>query len=209
MKGIDVSENNGYIDWDAVKEAGVEFAIVRCSYGLESKDEMFEYNVNEAHKRGIKTGAYHYSYALDELEAKQEADNCRKVIDEAGVLLELPVFFDMEDADGYKARNGFAFDAEEITAMCKAFIHHIGLNCGVYASESWFDTYIDWKSLGCSVWNAAWNSPTAHFFEDANGNNDGIQGYIWQFTDALYIDGSYFDGNIIYDNVDKAGQDGY
>ena len=170
---------------------------------------MFLENVNEAHERGIKVGAYHYSYALNELEAKQEADNCRDIIERAGVLLELPVFFDMEDADGYKARNGFAFDPEEITAMCKAFKDHVKLHCGVYASESWFDDYIDWKSLGCSVWNAAWCSPTAHFFEDANGDIDGIQGYAWQFTEGLYIAGAYFDGNIIYDNVDKAGQDGY
>ena len=61
----------------------------------------------------------------------------------------------------------------------------------------------------CAVWNAAWCSPTSHFFEDANGNVDGIQGYAWQFTDALYIDGAYFDGNIIYDDVDNAGQAGY
>lgn len=209
MKGIDCSENNGKVDWDAVKEAGVDFAIVRCSYGLSSEDEMFLENVNEAHKRGIKCGAYHYSYSLDEEGARQEAENCKRVIEEAGVLLELPVFFDMEDADHYKANHDFAFGAEEITNMCKAFIDTLGLNCGVYASESWFDDYIDWRLLGCAVWNAAWNSPTAHFFEDANSNNDGIQGYMWQFTDALYIDGAYFDGNIIYDDVDKAGQDGY
>ena len=209
MKGIDCSEHNGNIDWDAVKEAGIEFVIVRCSYGLESKDTLFEHNVEEAHKRGIMCAAYHYSYALNELEAKQEADNCRKVIDDSGVLLELPVFFDMEDADGYKLRNGFAFDSDEITSMCRAFKEHLGLHCGIYASESWLNDYIDWKSLECPVWCASWCSPKAYSFSDADGECDGIRTYIWQFTDMLQIGYSYFDGNIMYDKKDKAGQNGY
>lgn len=209
MRGIDCSENNGRVDWDAVKDAGVEFAIVRSSYGLYSEDETFLENVNQAHNRGIKCGAYHYGYSLDVEGAIQEAKSCRSIIDKAGVLLELPVFYDIEDADGYKVNHGFAFDPDEMTAMCKAFIDNIGLNTGVYTSESWFDDYIDWQALGCSVWCASWCSPTAHFFEDANSNNDGIQGYMWQFTDGLYIAGKYFDGNIIYDERDKAGQRGY
>ena len=42
MKGIDVSENNGSVDWQAVADAGIEFAIVRASYGKTGRDEMFQ-----------------------------------------------------------------------------------------------------------------------------------------------------------------------
>lgn len=186
MKGIDVSENNGVIDWQAVKDAGIEFVMVRSSYGKNSKDEMFLENVNGAHSAGLLVGAYHYSYALNTYDALLEAQNCRAVIEEAGVLLELPVFYDMEDADGYKSRNNFSFDRNLVTEICKTFIGEICLDCGVYASLSWLEDYIDWQSLGCAVWNAQW------------GSQDDLKGYMWQYTDSLCINGKYFDANIKY-----------
>lgn len=185
--GIDVSENNGRVDWQAVAEAGQKFAIVRSSYGRYSKDEDFMRNVDGAHSAGLQCGAYHYSYALTPEQARQEARSCKQIIDEAGVLLELPVFFDMEDADGYKAKHGFDFSAENVTAICKAFLEEIKpLDCGVYASLSWLEDKIDWQGLGCAVWNAQW------------GNSDDIKGYMWQYTSELNIGGKIFDGNILY-----------
>lgn len=187
VKGIDVSENNGFVDWQAVADAGIKFAIVRSSYGRNSRDENFLRNVEGAHSVGLKCGAYHYSYALTPEQAVREAQNCKQAIDEAGVLLELPVWFDMEDADGYKRRYNFDFSAENVTAICRAFLDEIKpLDCGVYASLSWLENYIDWQSLGCAVWNAQW------------GAQDDLQGYMWQYTSNLNIGGKTFDGNIIY-----------
>lgn len=187
MKGIDVSYHNGDIDWQAVADAGIEFAMIRCSYGLQSKDNKFIQNVAGAKAAGLKVGAYHYSYALSVADAIQEAVNCREAIESAGVSLDLPIFFDMEDADRYKERKGFAFDPIEITAMCKAFVDNVGLDCGIYASYSWLTDYIDWRDLGCAVWNAQWSKC------------DDIKGYMWQFTDSLEIGGKLFDGNIKYE----------
>ena len=187
IKGIDVSHHNGMVDWQVVADAGIEFAIIRSSYGLESKDGMLAQNVIGAKAAGLKIGAYHYSYALCVEDTIKEAKNCRGAIDNTGQLLELPIFFDMEDADGYKKRNGFAFDPAEITAMCKTFICNIGLDCGIYASYSWLTDYIDWRSIGCAVWNAQW------------GRCDDIKGYMWQYTDKLEIKGKRFDGNIKYE----------
>lgn len=187
FKGVDVSKHNGVVDWPGVAAAGMAFAIIRCSYGLNSQDEKYAQNAAGAKAAGLRVGAYHYSYALCVEDAIQEAANCRAAIKNAGVLLELPVFFDMEDADGYKVRKGFAFDPAEITAMCKAFIDNVGLDCGVYASYSWLTEYIDWRSIGCAVWNAQW------------GGQDDIKGYLWQYTDCLEIGGQKFDGNIKYE----------
>ena len=186
IKGIDVSKHNGIVNWQAVVDAGIEFVMIRCSYGLYSRDEMFAENVERAKAAGLKVGAYHYSYALSVENAIQEAANCREAIEFGCVTLDLPVFFDMEDADGYKQRKGFAFDPEEITAMCKVFIDNVGFDCGIYASYFWLTDYIDWRSLGCAVWNAQW------------GQNDDIKGYMWQYTDNLDINGQTFDGNICY-----------
>ena len=64
MKGVDVSFHNGDIDWQALKAAGIDFAICRTGYGKSSIDETFQRNVEDAHKAGLICGAYHYSYAL-------------------------------------------------------------------------------------------------------------------------------------------------
>lgn len=194
--GIDVSENNGHIDWDDVREAGVQFAIVRSSYGKGSRDDMFLENVNGAHSAGLQVGAYHYGYGLTPSDAAQEAINCRRVIEEAGVLLELPVWYDMEDADGYKKRHSFDFSRRNITAMCQAFLDNIKpLDCGVYASYSWLENWIDWPSLGCAIWNAEWVSG---YNPDPQTWRDDLKGYMWQYTDQKDIGGKLFDGNVLY-----------
>lgn len=182
IRGIDISENNGSIDWDHMKELGVKFVYVRCSYGKFGRDESFVANVNAAHEAGMLVGAYHYDYSTGVEDARLNARNCRKAIDEAGVLLELPVFYDLEDADGWKQSHGVELDRETATEMCRAFGEELGLNWGVYASYSWLTNLIDWQSLGCPIWNAQW------------GDSDDIQGYVWQDTDnwqGLGIDGDY------------------
>ena len=185
MKGVDVSWHNKNVDWAGLRSAGIEFAIVRTGAGLSIRDD-FASTVGAAKKAGMLVGAYHYSYALTPSRAAQEAVYCRHIIDDAGYLLELPVFFDMEDADGYKDRHGFRFNRRNVTAICKAFLDTIGLNAGVYASYNWLTDWIDWQSLGCPVWNAQW------------GPRDDIKGYLWQFTDNLHIGGCVFDGNILH-----------
>ena len=194
MRGIDVSENNGLVDWPLVAATGMKFAIVRASFGRHETDTLFQANVESAHKAGLLCGAYHYSYALNMAEARQEAENCRQAIEKAGVLLELPVFFDMEDADSYKVRHGFSFDRGTVTGICKTFLDNIGLDAGVYASYSWLCDYIDWPSLGCAVWNAQW------------GASDDLRGYMWQHTDSLNIGGRLFDGNILYADYPPTSQ---
>lgn len=195
MRGIDVSIHNFPVDWRAVKKAGMDFAICRTGYGKTGVDESFAANVAGAHKAGLICGAYHYSYALNPDDAVAEAEFCKRIIGDSGVLLELPVWFDMEDADDYKHRHGFDFTRQNVTDICRAFLDAIKpLDCGVYASYSWLEKYIDWRDLGCAVWNAQW------------GHHDFLKGYMWQFTDVLNIGGELFDGNILYDEKDKAEQ---
>lgn len=187
-KGVDVSWHNGYIDWQALKDAGIDFAICRTGYGKSGFDDSFQRNVIGAQSVGMKCGAYHYSYALTPGDAIVEADFCKRIIHEAGVLLELPVWFDVEDADGYKERNGFRFTRHNVTNICRAFLDAIKpLDCGIYASYTWLREYIDWRSLGCAVWNAQWS------------RNDSLRGYMWQYTDRLQVGGKFFDGNILYE----------
>lgn len=192
MKGVDVSIFNYPVNWHAVKSAGFDFAICRTGYGKGGYDESFIHNVNGAHAAGLICGAYHYSYALTPADAIIEAQFCKRIIEEAGIFLELPVWFDMEDADNFKRKHGFCFSRRNVTDICRAFLDAIKpLDCGVYASYSWLEQVIDWSDLGCAIWNAQWSA------------HDFLQGYMWQYTDRLFINGNQFDANIIYDDVDK------
>jgi hypothetical protein len=188
MRGVDVSVFNEEINWSALKAAGIDFAICRTGYGKSNFDENFQRNVDEAHKAGLICGAYHYSYALTPSDAAAEAVFCKGIIERAGVMLELPVWFSMIDADEYKARHGFEFTRNHVTNICKAFLDNIApLNCGVYSNLSWLDELIDWQTLGCRVWSAQYNA------------EDNFKGYMWQYTDALEIGGQTFNGNVLYD----------
>ena len=180
MNGIDVSQWQGDMDLTPYKDG---FVIIRGGFWT-SADPWAERNIAKCEKLGIPWGLYWYSYALSEAQARQEAEACLKFL--AGRKPRLGVWFDMEDADGYKRSHGFDFQPDEVTDMCRTFLADIGLDCGVYASLSWFESYIDWQGLGCAVWNAQW------------GDEDDIKGYMWQYTDSLNIGGRFFDGNIIY-----------
>ena len=153
---------------------------------------LLQRNVEGAHRAGLFCGAYHYSYALTPADAVAEARYCKWVIENSGVLLELPIFFDMEDGDGWKTYHGFDFSRRNVTAVCRAFLDEIQpLNAGVYASLSWLEDLIDWRSLNCPIWNAQYY------------RQDFFKGYMWQYTDRLIIDGQQFDGNILYDDTGK------
>ena len=193
MRGIDVSVWNDSPNWQAIKDFGIQFVMIRCTMGKSNTDEMFLNHYNGARSVGLKVGAYHYSYALTPEDAVIEANHCRDFIASTGCLLELPVFFDMEDADGYKAQHGFYFERNYITSICKAFIDNLQLRTGVYASESWLNDYIDWRSLGSTAIKANPQlDPEVYYWVD------GIKAYMWQFTDSLRIAGKYYDGNFMY-----------
>ena len=96
LKGIDVSEHQGVIDWTKVAKDGVQFAVIRAGYGreLSQKDKQFERNYAGAKAAGIQVGAYWYSYANSVERGEQEARACLKVLE--GKTFELPIFFDQE-----------------------------------------------------------------------------------------------------------------
>lgn len=192
MRGIDVSENNGVVDWGAVKANGFDFAIIRIGFGKSTLDELFYENINGAINVGLKVGVYHYSYALDELAARTEAEFVANTLYSAGLTsdkLEMGVWFDMEDADGYKERNG-RFTRQDITNICSVFINYMWqngyTNTGLYANLDWLENHIYVDQLGsCAVWAAQYNSKLD--YEGAT---------IWQYTDSENIEGQLFDGNV-------------
>ena len=191
LLGIDVSEHNGVVDWMALKAWGVQFAILRLGYGRGHLDGRFYENINGTIAAGIPAGMYYYSYALTEEEARNEAWFTQYVLQDSGVtpeLLPMGVWFDMEDADGWKAARGMP-DSPVITSMCDIYMKEMqraGYRSGVYASYDWLTHHIQTEKLSpyTSYWCAQW------------GNRCDFPSFdMWQYTDSLWIQGKVFDGN--------------
>ena len=82
LKGIDVSYAQGKIDWKKVKDAGIQFALIRCGFGNDLKsqdDKQFEANVKGCEENGIPWGLYLYSYAID-LKAESEVQHVLRLL---------------------------------------------------------------------------------------------------------------------------------
>ena len=188
MKGIDVSVHNGKIDWTKVRAAGIDFAVLRAGYGklAKQKDDRFEENYAGAKAAGIPVGAYWYSYAMDEDEARQEADVFLSVI--KGKQFEFPVYFDLEE------KKQFDLGKEKVSAIMRAFLERVeaaGYFVGLYGSASSLTTHTadDIKS-GYTIWLAHWVDKT---------NYTGAYS-IWQHSEKGSVDGinSYVDLDIGY-----------
>src|SRR5699024_12360059 len=96
-KGIDVSEHNGKIDWQKVKNDGIDFAIIRCGYGQDEEkqdDDYWEYNVSECERLGIPYGVYLYSYATSPDRAQGEAEHVLRLLE--GHNRSYAVYYDLD-----------------------------------------------------------------------------------------------------------------
>lgn len=207
MYGLDLSQHNGSLDFGAIKRAGNSFVILRAGYGWSSnqKDPLFETYYREAKVAGLYVGAYHYSYARNAAEAKAEADCFLAWI--KGKQFEMPVYIDMEDADGWKRSNGNPSGAAQ-AQVANAFMQRVqsaGYYVGIYSSSSWFTGYLAGLSGSYTKWIANW------------GINDGkLHGKfepMHQYTSVYTLGGKRFDRNVCYvdfpETIKKAGLNGF
>ena len=199
--GIDVSKWNQEIDWEAVKEEGVEFAIIRCGYRGASSgalviDPRYEENIQGAIDAGIPVGVYFFTQALDEVEAVEEASMVIRLIEAYDV--DYPVFLDSESAGGNGRADGLT--ATERTAAHKAFLETVsaaGYETGVYASRNWLYDRINMTDLSeYKTWLAEYAEVPAY------------EGYydMWQYTSKGKVNGisTNVELNLCYMNIDTS-----
>lgn len=188
-KGPDISAWQGDIDITALSNQ-VDFFIFRSHAGI-SKDKKVDRNVNLAIQNGKPYGLYIYSYALNTDRAAQEAQNVINVANSYAVKPNFLVI-DMEDADGYKRKNGMPSNQtlrDICTVECRAF-ENAGYYAMVYASSSWFNNQLAGLTA-FDKWVAHW--PTRNGKQTGNdtspdGENASRCG-IWQFTSDGYLNG--------------------
>ena len=155
IKGIDVSEFQGKIDWDKVKADGIEFAILKLGniydYDANYKDSKFDTNYKNARANGIKIGAYIYNYCNTIDTLKKGLEWAIKKLE--GKELDLPFYLDMEDKDIQGETK------ETLTNQCNEFAKYVeskGYQAGVYANVNWLKNELNPNDFDkkISVWVA-------------------------------------------------------
>mgnify|MGYP004451007719 CR=1 FL=1 len=198
IQGIDVSEWQGNINWQSVKNSGVKFAMLRSGWstGVDNPqtheiDQRFNENVKKAKEVNMPIGVYHYSYARSVDEARQEAEHCLSIV--SGYAYEYPIVFDIEDKKILEATQE---NKRIMTDIVKAFCNRIeqaGYYAAFYANPNWLDNYLYSNELlgRYDLWLAQWNiespsKPCGIWQYSSEGYVPGIDGKV--DLDYAYID---------------------
>ncbi|MCI9252398.1 MAG: hypothetical protein HFI24_06465 [Lachnospiraceae bacterium] len=189
--GIDVSKYQKGINWQKVKNAGINFVIIRCGYrgygsGVLVEDPMYASHISGAKAAGLRVGVYFFSQAINEAEAVEEASMAVKLANRYGI--NMPIAIDSEYAAGGRGRaDGLSkADRTKITiAFCNT-VANSGHTPMVYASKNWFSEHLSPSQFPGSyrIWVAQYASKCTY-----SGRYD-----IWQNTSKGQVDG--ISGNV-------------
>lgn len=189
--GIDVSVFQGDIDWDSVKNDGIDFVMLRAGYrgygekGIMGEDANFRKNYDGAKKAGLKVGVYFFSQATSEAEAREEAEFLLEIIKDC--RLDYPVAYDWEFVDNDEARtNGMSGKA--VTACAKAFCEKIteaGYTPLIYFNcETGYFNYELSLVKDIDFWLAEYYDTPSFYYNYK----------VWQYTKSGTVNG--IDGNV-------------
>lgn len=195
--GIDVSHHNGTVNWQKVKQQGIDFAMIRTGWFSTSAqqyniDEQLLNNLNGAVQADIPFGIYHYSYAWNIAEVNEECDKLINLINTYTSSyvskISLPIAYDLEEASILAHANKTQLTEMAIT-FCRR-IYNAGFIPMIYANENWFTNHIDVNMLvqaGYDIWLAKW--PNNVNFSNKISINNHVP-MIWQYTSSGSIEGA-------------------
>lgn len=181
--GIDVSQYQGNIDWQAVKDSGIDFVIIRAGYGKElyQVDPYFYSNIEGAQAVGIDVGIYWYSYADNSDTARREAEVCYELI--KNYSLDYPVYFDIEEPK--HSNMSIAQTSVIVDTFCSE-MENRGYYVGVYSYANFLQSHIYRSVLEkYDVWVAQYSSNLTAY--------SGHYG-IWQYASTGQVNG--ISGNV-------------
>ena len=189
---IDVSEHNGKIDWETVKNY-IDGAIIRCGYGMDETnqdDKQWKRNVAECERLGIPFGVYLYSYATSKEKAKSEAQHVLRLIN--GHTLSYPVYFDMEEP-------GTENVSVENAKIFGDIIEKAGYWCGIYCGKDWYKTVVKGQLKRFTLWIAEYGSNNGQMQDNYKPN---LGEDIWQYSSVGKMQGisETVDLNVCYRN---------
>lgn len=194
QNGIDVSKWQGKIDWQKVKSAGIDFAIIRIGYRAENgklyRDSNADYNIQQAQKADILVGVYFFSTAVNKTEATEEANFVISAI--KGYKISYPVVYDCE---GFKNTDSRMYNltASDRTDNALSFLETVtksgyeGMLYGSVSDLSDSSAFITEKiAEKYKIWVAQYKNPPypQSPTPDYNGRYD-----MWQYTNKGVVSG--------------------
>lgn len=190
-KCIDISAWQGSISlatFQKIKKSGIKAVILRSSYTTQKgfnlhKDKVFDNNIKNAYKAGLKIGIYHYSQAISEAEAKKEAEFVINAIKAYKSYITLPVYFDWEFGGRLSSSVARKMGKQRCGQICDAFCRTIrvaGFKTGVYANLSTLNGYLP------SDLSNRWSIWVAQYAKRCDYKHPYV---MWQYTSSGKVDG--------------------
>ena len=184
--GLDLSSHQGDINWQKVKDTGIDFVVIRVGYrgyetGLINEDQRFREYIQAAENYGFNVGVYFFSQAVNTEEAAEEAEYVLSMIKD--YRISMPIAYDMEQASDHDRIKDLT--KEERTQAALAFaktIKEAGYTPIVYGSSSWLENEISMEDIQdtCGFWVASYTKkklPMMHQYE------------IWQYSNKGRVPG--------------------
>lgn len=188
--GIDVSQNQGDIDWELVKDSGISFACLRSTKKSMKADEIFERSLSECKRLSIDYSCYKYCYATSMAQAYKEADSVIELLDGRPMM----IWYDVEDAILA------TLPKKQLESIIFAFIQRCnlkGYNVGIYVSDSWYKNYItDFLKNNFKFWIARYGKNTGLLDTNYKPSADC---FAWQYTSKGHVPGIV--GNVDLDVI--------
>lgn len=200
IKGVDISKYQSGIDYAKLKEAGVQFAIIRAGFAT-SEDTSLTDHVKGCKAVGIDVGYYWYSYANSVEQARKEAQACIKAISKFSAP-DYPVFF-----DGEENSIANAVGKTKMTDIALTFVNEIednGYPCGVYANPDWLENRYEKARImeNTDVWLAHWT------FDPAKKSKYDYDQTMWQWG-IIEVGGMTVDANLCFVDYPSMTADWY
>lgn len=189
--GLDLSCYNGRIEWDMLREQGLDYVILRVGgrgwgSGTVYEDTLFREYFSAAKEAGLNVGVYFYSTATDVKEAIEEAEFVIEKLD--GASLEMPVFLDVEYSGRYpygRADSLNRMQRAEIINVFSATLRNCGYETGVYSGVYYLNRELHRSSLARqTVWIANYTANNALPRVNFDYN-------IWQYTESGRVRGVF------------------
>ena len=189
LLGVDVSHHNQYVNWQALAEAGVDFAYIRCGWrgytqGEIHIDPLAGLYYNGARANGITVAIYFFSQAITVEEATEEADFACDFADSHKLSHDFPIAFDMEENGVSDERIGH-LTTQERTDIAMAFCKRVeerGYTPIIYGNEKWLDGKYDLETIcnAYDLWLAEYSAvpKPSHMFA------------MWQYCSDGQIEGN-------------------
>ena len=192
IRGIDVSEYQGDIDWNVLSKQGIDFAYIKATEGSSYTDEQFSENWENASKPDLRIGAYHF-FSLESSGKSQAEHFCDTV---QGVPNMLPPVVDVEPYGAYKDIT--EKDVSELTDWLTVTEENYGVKPIIYTTSKWYNKQIKDSFPNYDIWiRSVYSKP-----------NKDVNWTFWQYSNRMHLDGydgeeKYIDMNVFCGSAEE------